>query len=155
MIWLKSYCRFLFLRPWNELKRSRWYMVLIALPVISTALTFVQLFVTIRFPLPAWSTQTWLVLFLLSVVVTLLLLIEGLRRYDARAADEIREEWGKRSKLIRILSEDIARGDVLYRRCDRPDYESDVRLVDDITQWHRTAASHLTGELGEDYRDRF
>lgn len=157
MTWLKSYCRFLFLRPWNELKCSKWYMVLIALPLISTVLTFVQLFVIIQVPLPAWSTQTWLILFLLSVVVTLLLLVEGLRRYDARMTAEIREEWDRRSKILRVLSEDVARGELLYRRCESPTYEGDVRLVDDITRWHGIAASHLEHEtgLGEAYRDRF
>lgn len=132
-------------------------MVLIALPLISTVLTFVQLFVIIQVPLPAWSTQTWLVLFLLSVVLTLLLLVEGLRRYDARMTAEIREEWNRRSKILRVLSEDVARGESLHRRCESPTYEGDVRLVDDITRWHGIAASHLEHEtgLGEAYRERF
>jgi uncharacterized membrane protein len=77
-------------------------MVFIALPVISTILTFVGIFINLHIPLPDWSTKTWLSLFLLSVICTLLLLIEGLRRYDIRTTNELRKEWDKRSKTVEV-----------------------------------------------------
>lgn len=157
MNWLRSYFSFLLLRPWKELKRSKWYMVFTALQAISTVLTFLGIFVALRIPLPGWSATTWLILFLLSIISTLLLLIEGLRRYDVRTSNEIRAEWARRFKANEVLSEKIARGEVLYRSLDSVTYQSDTQLAEHIDQWHRGVASALLYDsgLGESYRDMF
>ena len=157
MSWFKSYFCFLVLRPWRELRRGKWGTILFALPFLSTVLTFVGVFINIRIPLPNWSTKTWLIMFLMSVISTLLLLIEGLRSYDIRTSKELREEWAAQNNAVKILSESIARGKPLYERCRSHNSESDDRLIDDITQWHRGVASDLVFEahLDEGYKDRF
>lgn len=157
MKWLKSYCSFLFVRPWKELRRSRWYMTLVVLPVLLDVLSLIGLFLNIRIPLPDWSNKTWTILFLLSVILTLLLLIEGLRRYDIRTTSDLKKEWENSSNANKVLSAYIALGDDLYHRCKKHDYESDTSLVGDITDWHRGAASAIVYEahLDPSYRDRF
>lgn len=132
-------------------------MLFIILPTISTFLTFLGIFINVRIQLPDWSTRTWVILSQISIITTLLILIEGLRRYDLRTNNEIRTEWAVRSNVIKVLSELIALGERLKNRCDRTMYLDDATLEEDITSWHRSVASALVYEakLDESYRDRF
>lgn len=145
------------MRPWKELKLSKWFVTLILLPVISTFITFIQLFTNLHIHLPEWSTRTWLIVLLLSTILILLLLIELLRRSDLRITNELCKEWQSSSQALKALSAEIAVGELMLKRCEHPNYSHDSRLIDDITDWQRGAASALLyqASLNESYRDRF
>lgn len=165
MKWFKEYLSFLFFGPWREVKRSKYYRVLLALQVISTCLTFAGIFFTLRIPLPDWSTKTWLIAFLLSVIGTLLLLVEGLRRYDNRTTDDLREEWLRRSKKVVVLTGYIVTGQELVEKCETLGYEKSesisgsdyADLKNNIRKWNKDVAYDLIREaqLDKSYKARF
>src|SRR5215213_8162775 len=90
---------------WTEFKSQRWYQILMAISILSTVLTFVGLFVTIRIPLPMLSWQGLLIAFLVTLISMALLVTEAIYRFHERTVNELNAEHESRSHNLEKLSE--------------------------------------------------
>jgi hypothetical protein len=106
----------------TEFKSRRWYRILTAVSALSTLLTFVGLFVTLRIPLPKLSWQSWLIAFLITLMILALLVMEAVYRFHERTVDELDTKYEERSRNIEKLSEIYGSGNELIRQFngDRP-----------------------------------
>jgi hypothetical protein len=156
---LASYFGFCYLVCREEIPRRRWYPVVktiwsIALVVGVSGILLHQI---LEAAFPRSLALAWAITALAVMILALLAVINFARTFYFRTVDEAREEWARRSRAVEVLSELIARGQVLVNRCERQMYEEDAKLEDDITRWHRAAASNILYEakLDESYRDGF
>jgi hypothetical protein len=94
----------------------------VATSVLSNILSFVGLFFTPRIPLPQLSLLGWLIVFLTTLMILALLVMEAVYRFHKRTVDELDAEHEKQSRNIEKLSEIYGRGNelLLQFKIDRP-----------------------------------
>lgn len=95
---------------------------MVSASAVSTVLTFVGLFVTIRIPLPRLPWQDWLIALLVTLIILALLVIEASYRFYERTINELNAEHESHSRKLERLSEIYGSGNELLRQFsgDRP-----------------------------------
>lgn len=69
---------------------------MLALPVLFNILTLLSLFINLHIGLPHWTWKGWLIAFLISVIVSLLIILEAVYRYHTRTV-------GDQAKVLKHL----------------------------------------------------